>query len=82
MKICRVRNFKNSVELTVSFTAEECEDLSHVISVIPTEHKETVYPEKKERGRLLLNKLNDKIFWTHWKSNFACDTFEPEGNFQ
>lgn len=81
MRINRIRNFKKTVEVTLTLTADDCEDLSHIVSVQEMLKPEDLggYPEKKQRGIAMLKELNNKVFWTHWDSNFLSKRFEPEG---
>ena len=86
MKICRIRNFKKSFEVTVSFTAQEAEYLSHAIGNLnawstPERTKSLGYASHHAKGERLLSVLNDKAFWTHWDSNFRDREFYPEGKF-
>ena len=85
MKICRIRNFKKSFELTVSFTGKEAEYLSHAIGQLgkwartPSLTEGLGYPGRTRDGARLLTMLNDEAFWTHWEDNFKSESFEPHG---
>ena len=85
MKICRIRNFKKSCEVTFSFTGKEAEYLSHAIGNLGkwarTDALTNVlgYGEYTREGARLLTMLNDEVFWTHWSTNFAAKVFEPKG---
>ena len=85
MKICRIRNFKKSAEVTFSFTGKEAEYLSHAIDSLgkwartPSLTEGLGYPGHTQEGAKLLTLLNDEVFWTHWESNFGEQGFEPKG---
>ena len=87
MKVCRIRNFKKTFEVTIRFDGTEAEYLSHAIGNLSkwSQTKDLTdslgYPSYTREGSKLLNQLNDKAFWTHWRPNFLDRCFSPEGKF-
>lgn len=82
MRICRVRRFKNSYEVTVAFQAKESEALSHIISYSADQlakplAKDVCFIELKRQGQRILTELDNKVFWAHWDSNFMANSFQP-----
>lgn len=78
MRVCRVREFKDSMEITISLTSDDCENLSHAIPLLNgIEVSPSGYPEKKKAGIKLLRFLDNYYFWTHWDNNFRSRRFAP-----
>ncbi len=63
MRVSRIRNFKNSTEVTLVLEGNDAQALVHAV-----ECRNCIYPERWAEGKKLLDVLDQKVFKSSWKT--------------
>jgi len=83
MRVNRVRQFKNSFELTATFSGEEAEYIGRIVSILSKDEVKKVidaagYADYKQKGAALLRQLDTEVFWNNWATNLKAAAAKRE----